>query len=125
MSAIDIFVLPTANEGFCRSILEAMASGTPVVGSKKGGIPLAVKNNINGFLVRSKSSKAIADAVNKILNNPALKEKLGQGARKTVVERFDWGDIAKRYEHLSLSAIKAHRRMKKIIDDKFSMIDIS
>ena len=74
-------------------ILEAMAMETPVVASRKGGIPLAVKDGYNGFLVRARSAKAISRAVNQILSDDKLRKTLGQNARRTVEERFDWERI--------------------------------
>jgi len=74
-------------------ILEAMAMETPVVASRKGGIPLAVKDGYNGYLVRARSAKAIYRAVNQILADKKLHETLGRNARKTVEERFDWEKI--------------------------------
>lgn len=94
----DVAVVPSIwDEPLGLVVLEAMASSTPVVASKKGGIPLAVKNNLNGFLVRARSAKAIAKAVNQILRNEDLQKKMGLEARRTVEEKFDWKIIAKKF----------------------------
>nr|MBP6930382.1 glycosyltransferase family 4 protein [Patescibacteria group bacterium] len=94
----NVFVFPSIwDEPLGLVALEAMACGTPVVASRKGGIPLAVKDGYNGYLVKAKSSKQIADKVNKILANKALQEKLSKNARQTVEEKFDWSIIAKRF----------------------------
>lgn len=99
-------------------VLEAMACSTPVVGSNKGGIPLAVKNNVNGFLVRARSAKAIAKAVNLILKNDKLQHKMGQEARRVVEEKFDWTRIAKKfisyYQSAYEKSLRNHRLGKKL-----------
>ncbi|MCX6809820.1 MAG: glycosyltransferase family 4 protein [Candidatus Berkelbacteria bacterium] len=87
----NVVVVPSVwDEPLGLVILEAMAMETPVVASNKGGIPLAVKDGYNGFLVRPRSAKAISETVNRILKDEILARKLGQNARKFVEERFGW-----------------------------------
>lgn len=91
----DVAVLPSVvDESLGLVALEAMACRTPIVASRKGGIPLAVKDNWNGFLVRPRSAKAITEGVNKILTEPELAKNFGINARKIVEERFSWQTIA-------------------------------
>ena len=71
-------------------ILEVMAMETPVVASRKGGIPLAVKDGYNGILIRPRSANAILVAVNKLLGDEKMRLEMGKNARKSVEERFDW-----------------------------------
>ncbi len=115
----DVVVVPSIwDEPLGLVVLEAMASSTPVVASNKGGIPLAVKNNINGFLVRARSAKAIAKAVNLILKNEKLQQKMGQEARRMVEEKFDWEIIAKRFISYYETAYKnaqKNQRLGKIL----------
>lgn len=105
----DVAVFPSVwDEPLGLVILEAMAASTPVVASRRGGIPLAVKNGVNGFLVRARSSKEIADAVNKILDNPALHKTMGENARKIAEEKFSWKLIAHNFVKLyDVAATKA------------------
>lgn len=114
----EVAVFPSVwDEPLGLVILEAMACSTPVVASKRGGIPLAVKNGQNGFLVRARSPKQIAEAVNKILNNPELRNKLAEGARRIVEERFDWLKIARQFEKLyeeTSKRAKASRQARKM-----------
>jgi len=94
----NIFVAPSVwDEPLGLVILEAMATKTPVIATRKGGIPLAVKNGVNGFLVRPRSSRQIAEACNKLLENDELRKKMGEAARQTVKEKFTWKKIAQRY----------------------------
>lgn len=94
----DVFVAPSVwDEPLGLVILEAMVCKTPVIATRKGGIPLAVKNGINGFLIRPRSARQIAQACNKLLENDELRKKMGEAARKTVEERFTWRKIAQKY----------------------------
>jgi glycosyltransferase involved in cell wall biosynthesis len=79
-------------------ILEAMATKTPVVVTRKGGIPLAVKDGINGVYIKPRNAKDIADKVNKLLANDTMRGKLGNKARQTIVDKFTWEQIAHRFE---------------------------
>lgn len=102
----DVFVAPSVwDEPLGLTILEAMASKTPVVVTRKGGIPLLVKGGYNGIFVRPRNSKQIAEAVNKLLENEELNKKMGEAARKTVEQKFTWEKISKKH----------HRLYKKII----------
>jgi glycosyltransferase involved in cell wall biosynthesis len=97
----DVFVAPSVwDEPLGLVILEAMATKTPVIASRKGGIPLAVKNGINGILIRPRNSKQIFEACNKLLGNDELRQKMGQAARETVEKRFTWEKIAEKYIRL-------------------------
>lgn len=97
----DVLVVPSVwDEPLGLISLEAMASGTPVVASKKGGIGAAVKHGYNGYLVRARSAKAISAAVNKILADPALEKKMAKNARRFIEERFSWEVIAKQFTPL-------------------------
>lgn len=101
----DIFVAPSVwDEPLGLTLLEAMASRTPVIATRKGGIPLLVKNGYNGVFVKTRNPKKIAEACNKLLENDDLRKKMGENARKTIEEKFTWKKIA----------LKFHRLYKKI-----------
>ncbi len=114
----DVVVFPSIwDEPLGLVALEAMASSTPVVASRKGGIPLAVKNGQNGFLVRARSAKEIAEAVNKILDDKELRAHLAENARRTAEERFSWKLIAAQFIKLYDVAVKkseSSRQMRKL-----------
>ena len=97
----DVFVAPSVWEepmGF--TILEAMASKTPVIATRRGGIPMLVKHGYNGLFVKVRNSKEIAAACNKLLEDDELRKKLGENARKTVEEKFTWKQIAQKFIRL-------------------------
>lgn len=97
----DVVVVPSVwDEPLGLVVLEAMATKTPVVVTRKGGIPLAVKDGVNGYFVRPRNAKEIAEKVNILLVNNELRRKMGERARQTIVDRFTWAEIAKRFESM-------------------------
>lgn len=100
-SRADVFVAPSVwDEPLGLVILEAMACQTPVVVTRKGGIPLAVKDGYNGFFVRPRNSAEIVEKVNRLLDNSGFCHKMGQNARKSVELKFSWDKIAARFERM-------------------------
>ncbi len=97
----DVFVAPSVvEEALGLSILEAMAAKTPVIATRKGGIPLLVKSGYNGFFVRSRNSQKIAETCNRLLKNDKLREIMGNNARDTVEDKFTWKKTAKKCQSL-------------------------
>ncbi|TSA45461.1 glycosyltransferase family 1 protein [bacterium] len=82
LKAFDLFVLPSVKEGFPYVILEAMAAGLPIVATKTGGIPEAIRNGQDGLLVEPKNPAALASAISKLIKNPSDAKKLGQMAEE-------------------------------------------
>lgn len=83
-----IFVLPSYDEGLPMALLEAMAAGKAVVATPVGGIPQAVSDGGNGLLVAPRDVAALAAALRSLLDDAALRQRLGGAARATVVARF-------------------------------------
>lgn len=93
-----VFISPAVwDEPLGLTIIEAMAAGKPVVVTRKGGVTMAVKDGYNGFFVRPRNAKDIAEKVNKLLDNPVLAKKMGQRARLVVIKRFVWKKIARKF----------------------------
>src|SRR3990167_1906160 len=102
----DVYVAPSVwNEPLGLVILESMAQQTPVVVTRKGGVSTIVKDGYNGFLVRPKSSKEIVEKVNLLLGDEQLRDKMGENAYKTVIEKFSWDKIARRFYNLYLQSV--------------------
>ena len=94
-SSSDVFVLPSITaESFGITLLEAMASGTPVVGSNVGGIPEVINNC--GFIVEPSSPKKLSDAVITLLDDEDLRKKFGRKGRKRVEEKYSWDIVGKK-----------------------------
>ncbi|MFH1395273.1 MAG: glycosyltransferase family 4 protein [Candidatus Omnitrophota bacterium] len=105
---MDVFVLPSYREGMPRSIIEAMASGKPVVATDIRGAREEVVKGITGELVPVKDVSALAAAVKLILRNNDLAVKMGHAARERAVNMFDENMVLK----------KESETYKKLINEK-------
>lgn len=100
-SRAQVFVAPSVwDEPLGLVILESMACETPVVVTRKGGIPLAVKDGQNGFFIRPRNSVDIAEKVNRLLENEPMRLKMAKKAREIAVAKFSWEIIGKRFENI-------------------------
>jgi len=97
IQALDIFVLPSVNEGISNTILEAMATGLPVIATNVGGNPELVQDQQTGALVASHSVEDMAAALHLYLNSPELIKKHGLAGRKKAVEKFSLQRMVKDY----------------------------
>jgi L-malate glycosyltransferase len=88
LRALDVFALTSVSEASSLTLLEAMASGVPVVVTAVGGNPELVRNGIDGLHVPRGDADATAAAVLRILDDPDLAARTGKAARKRVVERY-------------------------------------
>jgi sugar transferase (PEP-CTERM/EpsH1 system associated) len=88
MRGLDLFVLPSLREGISNTILEAMASGLPVIATNVGGNPELVVDGETGMLVPPSDPVAMAGAIQSYLNDPAKLQRHGQAGRKRAVEHF-------------------------------------
>jgi glycosyltransferase involved in cell wall biosynthesis len=88
----DVFVLPSMYENNPKALLEAMACGLPVVASDIPGIREIVNHEQNGLLC-DPSAHAIRGAIDRLIHNPVLREKLGRNARTTVERDFSIGKV--------------------------------
>jgi len=81
----DLFVLPSFGEGFPNSMLEAMASGLPVIATRVGAVPEVIEDNVNGILIEPGDPGALTRAIKRVLNDRDFGEKLGQNNREKVL----------------------------------------
>jgi glycosyltransferase involved in cell wall biosynthesis len=88
LAGFDLFVLPSANEGMGRALVEAMAAGLPVVATKVGGIPALIEHGVNGLLVPSADAYALVEAMKSIIHQPDLARRLGEAAHQSIGARF-------------------------------------
>jgi glycosyltransferase involved in cell wall biosynthesis len=88
LSAMDIYVQPSVNEGLSLSILEAMAAGKPVIATEVGGAREVITDQVTGRLVPPGSFEAIRDAIVDLLANAEKRRSLGQAARAHVARAF-------------------------------------
>lgn len=107
----DVFVLPSINlnghtEALGVVILEAMASGVPVIGTSVGGVPDIIKNGYNGFLVPEKSPENLSNKIIELLLNKQIRYKFIENGVNTVRSTFSWTGISKNVINLYSSVIK-------------------
>jgi glycosyltransferase involved in cell wall biosynthesis len=88
MAALDIFVLPSLNEGIPMALLEAMTLGTPIVAAAVGGIPEVIQHRVNGLLVPAADDQALADACLELAANPLWARALAAQAGRSITENF-------------------------------------
>lgn len=84
----DVFLLASLSEGISNAALEAMACGLPVVTTDCGGMPEAVTDGVEGFVVQVRDSSAMAMALARLASNTSLRQSLGGAARQRVCQHF-------------------------------------
>jgi len=94
---IDIFVLPSRNEGISNTILEAMATGLPVVATRVGGTPEIVLDGTTGILIDGDDISGLTLAILKYVEDPDLRRRHGLAAREHVRANFSLGVMVTRY----------------------------
>ena len=87
--AMDVLVLPSWREGFPNVLLEAAASGVPVIAADCTGSRDAVQHELTGLLVPAGNPAAICESVLRILSDPTIRSSMGEAARRWAVERYD------------------------------------
>ncbi len=91
----SLFVLSSNEEGLGIVILEAMASGLPVVSTDCGGPATAVREGETGYLTPVGDAATMADAIHRLLENPSLRQRMGQQGRKVAEDRFSLATVGK------------------------------
>ena len=97
LRGFDIFVLPSRAEGISNTILEAMASGLPVVATDVGGNAELVDRNTNGFIVPPADPQALAEALHRYVLEPTLIERHAQASRARIEAQFSLEHMVRRY----------------------------
>jgi glycosyltransferase involved in cell wall biosynthesis len=90
----DIVINPSLSEAFGMSLVEAMATETPVIATKIGGMPEIVDDNVTGLLVEPANPQALADATVQLISHPEQAREMGKAGRKKVRQRYSWSKIA-------------------------------
>jgi len=98
-------LLPSDRDGIPNVLVEAMAAGVPVVATAVSGIPELVEHEVNGLLVAPEDPEALADALLRLHDDPALAERLTRAGRATVRDRFDGERLARDLAKLFAAAV--------------------
>jgi len=97
---IDVFVLPSINESFSNSLMEAMASGCAVLASKVGGNPELVKHGENGMLFAAGDVGGLTSELEAVLGDGALRQRLAAAGVRTIEEGYTRQRSAQRFGEL-------------------------
>jgi sugar transferase (PEP-CTERM/EpsH1 system associated) len=98
LRALDVFALPSTNEGVSNTILEAMASAVPVVATRTGGNPELVQDGATGGLFPVGGADALASCLERYRASPALRREHGNAGRRRAIERFGIDRMVREYE---------------------------
>jgi glycosyltransferase involved in cell wall biosynthesis len=100
LTALDLFALTSHNEANPVSILEAMATGLPVVATDVGSVAESVEHDVSGFLVAPGAVEETAARWVELFNDQPLRRSMGQAGRNRVVERWSLESMVQGYEEL-------------------------
>lgn len=101
----SVFVLPSVEEPFGRALVEAMATGKPVIGTNSGGVPEVVADGSSGLLVPPHDGAALAQAITRLLSNPTEAEDLGAAARRRANRYFDIHRVAREVQEVYVDVL--------------------
>ncbi|MGO9633210.1 MAG: glycosyltransferase [Steroidobacteraceae bacterium] len=93
-----VSVIPSLEEGFGIPAAEAMGCEKPVVATDAGGLPEVVENDVTGYVVPKGDAAALANAIDRLLADDALRFQMGEAGRIRALGRFDWDLSVKKFE---------------------------
>jgi glycosyltransferase involved in cell wall biosynthesis len=96
---VNLFVLPSANEGISNAMLEALASGLPVIVTDVGGTKELIEDGKNGYIVPLRDAEAIAAAIQKMIDNPEARALMSRENRQKA-ESMSWKNVAEKYREI-------------------------
>lgn len=95
-NVLDLYLVTSREEGGPKAVLEAMATGIPIVSTRVGMAPEIIKEGYNGFLADVEDVEMLAEKARRILDDGAMAKKMTENALETI-RNYSWEDIAKRY----------------------------
>jgi glycosyltransferase involved in cell wall biosynthesis len=110
LAAAAVSVLPSISEGISNTLLESMAAGVPVVATRVGGTPEVIDDGEHGLLVPPNDARSLADAITRVLDDPALAVWLSANARRRVTEEFSFEAVVRKTEALYRELLAAKHR---------------
>lgn len=108
-ASLDLFVLPSLDEGMPMVILEAMASGRPVIATRVGGVGKLVQNEETGLLLEARDVPGLRDAILRCLRDREFAGKLAGNGEELVRTRFSSDGMAKNYLNLYGQVLNGHK----------------
>lgn len=110
MAALDIFVLPSLNEGMGRVLLEAGAAGAVSVATRVGGVPDVIRDGKTGILTPVRDGIALARGISALADNAALRSEMGREARDFVVPAYSLENMVQKLEALYETVLEEKSR---------------
>lgn len=104
---MDLYVFPSRDEGMPNAVLEAMASGLPVVATRIAGSEELVVPEATGLLTAPQSATELAQAISRLVQNKDEREAMGRAGRQRVEREYSWASVAARYLELCRTLRKA------------------
>ena len=97
LRAVNVVVLPSYHEGLPLALVEAAACGLPLVATDIAGCQSVVREGVNGFLVPVRDSGELADAIARLIQDPALQAQFGSSSRRIALDEFSVEGITAKY----------------------------
>ncbi len=108
IASADLLIMPSHEESFGLSALEAMACGLPVLAAEAGGLPEVIKDGETGFLFPTGDITAAIEKGLRIVTHPDLHKSMGKRAVKHAIETFNMNTIVRRYNQLYCNAVSGN-----------------
>jgi len=108
LAEMDLFVLPSLNEGMGRALIEAMAAGLPVIASRVGGIPAVISHELTGLLVPPGDAGALETALRRLLERPDWAKQLGVAASESLDSRYGSASMVHTIESIFTEVLSVH-----------------
>jgi glycosyltransferase involved in cell wall biosynthesis len=97
----DLFILPSIErEGLGLALIEAMASGLPLIGTDIGGIPEVIENNVNGIMIPPDNTNSLAEAIERLITDQKLRNEMGKEGKRIFKEKFSEKTMIHKIESL-------------------------
>jgi glycosyltransferase involved in cell wall biosynthesis len=100
LPAVDVLAIPSLTEGLPVILLEALRARVPVIATAVGGIPEVIEDGQEGYLIAARDTAALSSRMRKILLDPELRIRMGAAGQKKVIEEYNTGLQAERYQLL-------------------------
>jgi glycogen synthase len=114
----DLFVSPTYSEGFSNTLLEAMATGLPIVSTRAVGVVDCLEDGRDALLVPPKDSAALAEAMGRLMDDAPLRRRLAETALREVRELYSWRAVGQRIQNVytGLTGTRPDTRWTRVYD---------